>query len=86
MRTGSHTRRVTITPRGLQRQVKTCGSLVIPIHSTSLIPLQPARDTHKPLEATNPGYKPEVTMGYNPETTKQAHADALAWFREKILK
>ena len=44
------------------------------------------RDTHKPLEATNPGYKPEVTMGYNPETTKQAHADALAWFREKILK
>jgi dienelactone hydrolase len=44
------------------------------------------RDTHKPLEATNSCYKPEVTMGYNAETAKKAHADALAWLKEKVLK
>jgi dienelactone hydrolase len=45
-----------------------------------------SRDTKKPLDGADSCWKSGVTLGYNPETTKKAHEDALAFLREKVLK
>ena len=44
------------------------------------------RDTQKTLDGTAACWKSSVTLGYNPETTKKAHEDALAFLKEKVLK
>ena len=45
-----------------------------------------SRDTQKALDGTAACWKSSVTLGYNPETTKKAHEDAVAFLKEKVLK
>jgi len=45
-----------------------------------------SRDTQKPLDGAATCWKSSVTLGYNPETTKKAHEDAVAFLKEKVLK